>query len=57
MIFVYNYAIDFVDVGNKLLHPETKETKNGHTGDHVEYDGVFFRKVLHACYDVSLSLF
>jgi len=46
-----------VNVGDKLFNLQMKETKNGHTGDLVEHNVLFFRKVVHACYDVSFSLY
>jgi hypothetical protein len=56
IIYRYKYGTDFVNVGIKLLNTKTKETKNGHTGDLVEHNGLFFRMDAYSNYDIPLFL-
>jgi hypothetical protein len=41
----YKYITDFLNVGNKLLNTEIKETKNGHTGDLINTQGISFLRL------------
>jgi len=56
IIYRCKYATDFVNVGIKLLNTKTKETKNRHTGDLVEHNGLFFRMDAYSNYDIPLFL-